>query len=95
MEGTAACAMETNNPDFDDLYPKVETWLIELDEETSVANREIGLDSKKEPIVLAPWGCNFGLWVDSVVNLKQIAYEELTEEEFEMKWIKIEEELAR
>ena len=94
-EGGPGNAMQTNNPDFDDLYPKVESWLLELDEESNMVNREIGINEGKEPIVLAPWGCNFGLWLDSVVNMEQIEYTETTEEEFERLWMELKDELER
>lgn len=86
--------IQTENPDFDDLYRYVDCWYLEIDGYTKKVNREIGLDKDKKPIVLAPWGCNYGLWVDSVVALDRIEFEETTEAAFEEKWIAIEEKLA-
>ena len=94
-EGGPGKAMQTNNPDFDDLYPEVESWLLEVDEDTNRANREIGLDSNREAIVFAPWGCNYGLWVDARVNMKEIEFTETTEEEFEMFWCRLKDLLER
>ncbi len=94
-EGGPGNAMQTNNPDFDDLYPEVDSWVLEVDDDTNRTNREIGIDKEKEPIVLAPWGCNYGLWVDSVVSMKQIEYTETTEEEFEKLWMRLKDNLER
>ena len=85
--------MQTNNPDFDDLYPQVAWWMLEFDEETRIINREIGLNKESEPMVMAPWGYNFGLWIDSAVALDDIEYEESTEIEFEMKWMDLKDKL--
>lgn len=94
-ESEPGTVMQTENPDFDDLYPQVDCWYLEIDGYTQKVNREIGLDKDKNPIVLAPWGCNFGLWVDSVVALTRIEFSETTEADFEKKWITLEEQLAR
>ena len=94
-EGGPGNAMQTNNPDFDDRYHDVDSWLLEIDEDTNRVNREIGIDKEKEPIVLAPWGCNFGLWLDNIVNMDQIEYTETTEKEFEGLWSRLKDILER
>ncbi|MDH3976747.1 MAG: hypothetical protein OEV42_20990 [Deltaproteobacteria bacterium] len=93
-ESEPGSVMQTENPDFDDLYRHVNWWYLEIDDYTKKVNREIGLDKDKNPIVLAPWGCNYGLWVDSVAALERIEFEETTETDFEEKWIAMEEKLA-
>jgi len=94
-ESEPGTVIQTENPDFDDIYAQVNWWLLEIDGYTKKVNREIGLNKDKKPIVLAPWGCNFGLWVDSVVALDRIEFEETTERDFEDKWITLEEMLSQ
>ena len=92
-ESEPGSVMQTENPDFDDLYPQVNWWLLEIDIDTNKVNREVGLDKDKNPIVLAPWGCNYGLWIDSVAALDRIDYENMTEVDFEEQWVKIKDRL--
>jgi hypothetical protein len=52
------------NPDNEALYPKVATWLLEVDE-AGIPKREIGLDSEGQPLFAAPDRRNYGLWTDN------------------------------
>jgi hypothetical protein len=51
------------NPDFENSYARVLYWWLEIDENDQV-QREIGFDSNQRPVVLAPFGDNFGIFTD-------------------------------
>ena len=51
------------NPDFEEKYVQVVEWWLEIDDDNHVI-REIGLDAGSIPIVGAPLGVNWGLFVD-------------------------------
>jgi hypothetical protein len=61
--------LPVGNPDFGDRVERVKEWLIEIDKESGVALREIGLDETGEVILKSPWGRNYGVWTDSPVTL--------------------------
>ena len=52
------------NPDFEQSYPEARIWWVELDDK-QVPSREIGFDAEGKPIVLAPFGRNYGFMVDT------------------------------
>lgn len=76
----------TNNPDFESLYSNVDFWLLEVDEERCLVNREVGIDKENHPIVLGPWGYNYGVWVDNTMDIDKVKHEKSTESEFEAMW---------
>jgi hypothetical protein len=51
------------NPDFESSYARVSYWWLEIDEKDQV-QREIGFDGDHLPVVLAPFGDNFGIFTD-------------------------------
>jgi len=82
------------NPDFEDKLQDVDEWLIEIDEEAEIANREIGINNKGQTIMIMPFGDNHGYWTDN--NLKPTDFVELfhattiSENEFTERWGKFE-----
>ena len=52
------------NPDFEQHYPHVRTWWVELDEK-QIPTREIGFNVDGRPVALAPFGRNYGFIVDT------------------------------
>lgn len=79
-----------SNPDYIDNIDKVATWLIEFENDSYFANREIGLDDSGVPIMKMPWGKNYGYWTDNnlvIENFKMnFDTEYITREEFERGW---------
>jgi hypothetical protein len=58
------CVLPLANPDFEQYYPDARTWWVELDDKL-VPTREIGFNADGNPIVLAPFGRNYGFIVDT------------------------------
>jgi len=56
------------NPDFEGKIGDVNEWLIEINEETEIPDREIGVDNRGQTIMIMPFGDNYGYWTDN--NLK-------------------------
>ncbi len=82
------------NPDFEQLYPTARFWWVELDEK-NVPAREIGFDEEGKPIVLAPFGRNYGFFVDTSTPWVD-AGAECTEAkaEFQATWEELEKSLS-
>jgi hypothetical protein len=82
------------NPDYEDKIDSVKTWLVEFEEETNLPNREIGLDSQENVIMIMPDDINYGYWTDN--NLKkedfenQFDTEEIENKYFDKLWKKFE-----
>ena len=53
------------NPDFENKIKHVETWIVELDNETGIPEREIGMDKSGRIIVKMPFKNNYGYWTDN------------------------------
>jgi len=53
------------NPDFENKIDLVETWIVELDNETGIPEREIGMDKDGRIIVKMPFKNNYGYWTDN------------------------------
>lgn len=77
------------NPDFEDLYREVSYWFLEVENEKIV--REIGFSKHGEPIVIGPYGRNFGMWTDSPILLDPLeyGYEQIQAEDFEKYWLEV------
>ncbi len=76
------------NLDNEKLYPKVEKWLLELDDE-GVPQREIGVGENDTPLFSAPNDRNFGLWTDSNNTLSKEEVDLIDKAAFEEMWLKI------
>jgi len=78
------------NPDYDDKITEVKYWLVEIDNETGIPEREIGLDSNDHAIMKMPHKNNYGYWTDNNLLLsdfnKHFVVNEIREEIFEDYW---------
>ena len=78
------------NPDYENEIDKVKTWLIELDTETGIPQREIGLNNSGKPILRMPFQDNYGYWTDNNLLLadfkKHFQVREIDKSMFEVKW---------
>lgn len=81
-----------SNPDFEDKIFLVSNWLLEFDNENTIPNREIGLDSEGEVILKMPYKDNYGYWVDNNLtynDFKKLYRCEIIDKEiFYKKWNK-------
>ena len=73
------------NPDFEDRYPEVAKWWVEIDP-AGVPRRELGLDADGRPIVAGPFGENFGFWTDSNMVFEAEEYPTVSSDLFEAAW---------
>lgn len=69
------------NPDNEPLYPKVDKWLVELDEE-NIPETEIGLDKHGNPIFYAPDDRNYGFFTDASGPFEDPELEPISKEYF-------------
>jgi hypothetical protein len=79
------------NPDFDYKIDLVENWLVELDCETGIPEREIGIDKNGQVILKMPFKNNYGYWTDNNLLLKDFkehfTTSEISKESFENHWL--------
>ena len=76
------------DPDNELLYPLVDTWLLEVDD-NGKPNREIGLDKQGVPIFSAPDHRNSGLWTDSPVTVDRENLVPIKRSYFEAMWVRV------
>ncbi|WP_347375134.1 hypothetical protein, partial [Aequorivita sp. Q41] len=78
------------NPDFEDKFDLVEKWIIELDNETGIPQREIGMDKRGRIIVKMPFKKNYGFWTDSNLVftdfISQFDTSDISRDTFENYW---------
>lgn len=81
------------NPDFEQKIGNVATWLLELPDEISIPNREVGLDIQGNTIVKMPFKNNSGYWTDNNLTLtdfeQNFEVEKIDKDYFETSWNKI------
>lgn len=79
-----------SNPDFEDKIDQVATWLIEFEGDSYFPDREIGLDSSNNPIMIMPWRKNYGYWTDNDLTIEKFRKKfnciDITREEFQGFW---------
>jgi hypothetical protein len=78
------------NPDFENKIDLVEKWIVELDNETGIPEREIGMDKKGRIIVKMPFKNNYGYWTDNNLLLadfkNHFKTSEISRDSFEIYW---------
>ena len=78
------------NPDFEKEIDNVKSWLVELEIETGIPQREIGLDDAGKTILKMPYKDNYGYWTDNNLLLddfkKHFHAREIEKTNFETKW---------
>ncbi len=73
------------SPGYSDKLRLVREWYIEFAPDGSPW-REVGLDSKGEPIVAGPTEIDYGFWLDTSMRIGDFEDDPITVEEFELKW---------
>ncbi|WP_299126389.1 hypothetical protein [uncultured Winogradskyella sp.] len=68
--GILSSIVPKGNPDFEDKIDLVETWIVELDNETGIPEREIGMDKNGRVIIKMPFNDNYGYWTDNNLKLE-------------------------
>ena len=63
--GIVSSIIPKANPDFENKIDLIETWIVELDNETGIPEREIGMDKDGRIIVKMPFKDNYGYWTDN------------------------------
>jgi virulence-associated protein VagC len=82
------------NPDYEEKFDRVVEWWIEIDEESEMPEREIGIDESGNTIMIMPFLRNHGYWTDN--NLEKKDFLEtfdatpLEENKFKHHWKKFE-----
>ena len=78
------------NPDFENKIGLVKKWIIEIDSETGIPQREIGMDKSGRIIVKMPYQKNYGYWTDSNLLFTDLKNEfdtsKITKDTFENYW---------
>jgi hypothetical protein len=83
------------NPNFDDKYRDVRVWWLEIDDKDSKPNREIGFGSDGKPIVIGPYGNNYGFWTDSDESVDVAWGSPVEAERFNQAWDRFEKEWGK
>ena len=80
----------TANPDYENEFDNVVTWLVEIDEESGTPEREIGLDKNSNIILKMPYKNNYGYWIDNNLVfddfIRLFNAKEIDKIAFEKKW---------
>jgi hypothetical protein len=78
------------NPDFDKEIQNVQQWMLELDVESEIPSREIGMDENENVIMIMPLNDNYGYWTDNNLKIEDFIGLFLplaiSQEEFEKHW---------
>ena len=78
------------NPDYSDLFDKVEYWYVECDIENGFPEREIGFDATGKAIMKMPYNNNYGYWTDNNLLLADFKglfnATEISKQNFEAQW---------
>ena len=75
------------NPDFGPIYPQVTYWHLEIQGTKPI--REIGFNRSGEPVVLGPFGANYGMWTDSPVLIEPSDYPSVSKDLFVVDWLSL------
>jgi hypothetical protein len=88
--GTLTTVIPKANPDFEGKIDNVKYWLVELESETGIPQRELGLDIEGRTILKMPYKDNYGYWTDNNLLLddfkKYFPVKEIDKTDFETKW---------
>ena len=90
INGVLSAIIPKANPDFENKIVFVKSWLVELDSDTGIPEREIGLDINEQVILKMPFQNNYGYWTDNNLILKDFKEHfktsEISNAEFEKYW---------
>ena len=88
--GIVSSIIPKANPDFENKIDLIETWIVELDNETGIPEREIGMDKDGRIIVKMPFKDNYGYWTDNNLLLTDFKdsfnTKEISQDSFENYW---------
>lgn len=88
--GVLTTVIPKANPDYENQIDNVKSWLVELEPDTGIPQREIGLDNKGNTILKMPYKDNYGYWTDNNLLLedfkKHFQVNEIDRITFETKW---------
>ena len=88
--GVLSTIIPKANPDFDNKIDFVKSWLLELNSDTGIPEREIGLDKSGLVILKMPFKNNYGYWIDNNLLLKDFKEHfktsEINNSDFEKYW---------
>jgi hypothetical protein len=88
--GVISAVIPKANPDFENKFNLVKKWIIEVDNETGIPQREIGMDENGRIIVKMPFKKNYGFWTDSNLVFTDFKNEfdttKITKDTFENYW---------
>ncbi|MFB9054605.1 hypothetical protein ACFFVB_16055 [Formosa undariae] len=90
MIGILSTIIPKANPNFENKIDLIETWIVELDNETGIPEREIGMDKNGQIIVKMPFNNNYGYWTDNNLLLadfkNHFETSEISQDSFENYW---------
>ena len=88
--GILSSIIPKGNPDFENKINLIETWIVELENETGIPEREIGMDKDGRIIVKMPFKNNYGYWTDNNLLLpdfkEHFETSEISQDSFENYW---------
>ena len=88
--GVLTTVIPKANPDFDKEIDNVKSWIVEIETETGIPQREIGLDDGGKTIMKMPYKDNYGYWTDNNLLLddfkKHFQVRAIEKTNFETKW---------
>ncbi|RFN58407.1 hypothetical protein [Marixanthomonas ophiurae] len=90
ITGILSSIIPKANPDFENKIDLVEKWIVELDNETGIPEREIGMDKNGRIIIKMPFKNNYGYWTDNNLLLtdfkNHFETSEISQDSFENYW---------
>jgi len=90
LMGTLKKILPVANPDFENHIGNVYYWLVECDRLDGTPQREIGVDSQGQVIMIIPFKNNYGYWTDNNLNFEDFKERfhaiEIPKELFEQNW---------
>ena len=90
ITGVLTTVIPKTNPDYENQIDNVKSWLVELETDSGIPQREIGLDDEGNTILKMPYKDNYGYWTDNNLLLddfkKHFLVKEIDKTNFETKW---------
>ena len=65
ITGVLTTVIPKTNPDYENQIDNVKSWLVELETDSGIPQREIGLDDEGNTILKMPYKDNYGYWTDN------------------------------
>lgn len=88
--GALTTVIPKANPDYESQIDNVKIWLVELETDSGIPQREIGFDDEGNTVLKMPYKDNYGYWTDNNFLLKDFKkhfqVREIEKITFETKW---------